>query len=367
MYIVSRRPWCWFLLLALTALATVSLQAQRKTRTTINLELRPEDRAAGVASEPTARLHLMLTESAAQIGIPRDWPRRYFLGPKTGVRQVLPNRGEAPAAVVPSPLGPSFYPADVVMRSATGVTIVAAQSHNLYVNCSPPGETCWGDPETFLDDLGQSNLIHLLDQYVGVTAPDRYTLANTVFTINHLTITPGPTGVPTLLKADILTLVHRLAIHVGGSGYGHIYHVFLPQGVDTCSDDKATQCYSPDNPTTFTFCGYHSVVNFPDLGNVYFTVEAFQNVPGCAVPAAPPSPNGQLADSTNSTLSHEMFEIITDPDLNTGFRTAFPQIVTDQEIGDLCHGIPVPVTLNGFAYEVQLEYSNTFHACAAEP
>lgn len=366
MYIVSHRPWSLVLALAFTLVTTASL-AQRKPRTTMNLEVQSEDRAAGVASAPTARLHLMLTDNAAQLGVPRDWPRQYFLGPPTALRQVLPARGEASAAVVPSPLGPSFYPADVVRRSATGVTIVSAQAHNLYVNCSPPGETCWGDPETFLDDFGQSDFIHLLDQYVGVTAPNRYSLANTVFTVNNLAISPGANGVPTLLKADILALVHRLATQVGGSGYGHIYHVFLPKGVDTCSDDKATQCYSPETPATFVFCGYHSVANFPDLGNVYFTVEAFQNVSGCAVPATPPSPNGQLADSTNSTLSHEVFEIITDPDLNTGFRTAFPQLVNDQEIGDLCHDISVPLTLNGFAYQVQLEYSNTFHACAAEP
>ena len=70
--------------------------------------------------------------------------------------------------------------------------------------------------------------------------------------------------------------------------------------------------YSPDNPATFAFCAFHASVNFSDVGHVLFTVEPFQNVPGCAV--GKPSPNGVLVDSTASVLSHQLIETITDPD-----------------------------------------------------
>lgn len=44
--------------------------------------------------------------------------------------------------------------------------------------------SCWGDPEGFLNDLGKSDFIHVVDQYTGSTADDRYTVANTHVMIN---------------------------------------------------------------------------------------------------------------------------------------------------------------------------------------
>jgi hypothetical protein len=63
---------------------------------------------------------------------------------------------------------------------------------------------------------------------------------------------------------------------------------------------------------TFAFCAYHSSVQFKDIGHVLYGVEPFQDVPGCSV--RPGTPNGQLVDSTNNSLSHELFETISDPD-----------------------------------------------------
>jgi hypothetical protein len=129
-------------------------------------------------------------------------------------------------------------------------------------------------------------------------------------------------------------------------------------------------CYSPDNPKTAVFCAYHSRVVFSDIAApVYYTVQPFQNVAGCQVPASSPTPpNGRLADSTDSTLSHELSETITDPDLTTGFRSLLSNASPLQEIGDLCQS-PLSFTesLNGHLFEIQLEYSNTYEACASSP
>jgi hypothetical protein len=163
--------------------------------------------------------------------------------------------------------------------------------------------------------------------------------------------------------------VHAVA-KVTGTGYGHIYHIFLPKGVDTCFD-LSNVCYSPDNPSSFFFCAYHGSVTFSDIGHVVYTVEPFQNVGGCRV--STPAPNGQLADSTNSVLSHELFEAITDPDLNAWFNQTSLDLA-GFEIGDECQplsnstgALDPTFLINGKKYEVQTEYSNHYHACAVVP
>ena len=113
---------------------------------------------------------------------------------------------------------------------------------------------------------------------------------------------------------DILSIVHAAAVKLSiQSGYSNIVHVFLPRGIDTCFD-LTSICYSPDNAPSFFFCAYHGAVVFNDIGHILFSVEPYQNVPGCQV--ATPTPNGDLVDSTASVLSHEFFETITDPDLD---------------------------------------------------
>jgi hypothetical protein len=69
----------------------------------------------------------------------------------------------------------------------------------------------------------------------------------------------------TLSDNDILQIVHTAASTLG-AGYHHIYHVFLPKGVDECFVGT-TQCYSPDNPSTFVFCAYHGSVTYSDIGH----------------------------------------------------------------------------------------------------
>lgn len=268
--------------------------------------------------------------------------------------------------VVPAVTAPGFYPADV-SNPGNAPTLLAAQHHPIYINMP---SSHWGDPAGFLNDLSKSNFIHVLDQYTGFFAFNRYPVGDS-FKLTY----PIPAN-NTLGAGDLLAIVHAAA-SFEGSGYHHIFDLFIPQGVDVClAGSSGPVCYSPDNPSTFVFCGFHSAVTFSDAaGHVLFTVQPFQNVLGCAAPPTGTA-NGPLVDSTDDTLSHEAFETISDPDLNAWFVQDFT-VDAGNEIGDLCARAQIigqnaysangTVNLNGHPYTIQAEYSNFFHGCVYTP
>jgi len=255
---------------------------------------------------------------------------------------------------------PGFYPDDLV--SFGGAVVTNLLSHPVYLNTSSCGTvaTCWGNPAKFLKDLGLSTFIHVTDQYTGTAGT--YGVGTAV----NATLTMYTN---TLDESDLFGIVHDAAVKLGTpSGYGHEYHVFLPPGVDTCFD-QSSECYSPDNLASFYFCAYHGSLVFSDIGHVLFSVEPSQNVPGCQ--AAPPNPNSLLIDSTNSVLAHETIETITDPDIDSWISNS-SLLSSGAEIADLCEPLgnasfqflDPTLTLNGHKYEVQLMYSNFYHACS---
>lgn len=286
-----------------------------------------------------------------------------------GIRR--PNRAStANSTAAASTDGGLRFPGDVTYFG--GQVVVAAQAHAIFLRpnngmCGQVGP-CWGNPENFLRDLSISDFIHVADQYVGLAARNRYTVGDHAF----ITFKPTPKTAP-LTDADVQAFVHAVAA-TQGAGYGHIYHVFLPPGQDECFDAASGICYSPDVPETFFFCGYHSSVDFKDIGHVLYSVEPYQNVPGCQV--RPGTPNGELIDSTNNTLSHEQFETITDPDGDAWFN--FTDVaLAGAEIADECSFFtidftagqtffdPSVFTIGRHVFAVQPEYSNMEHACAA--
>jgi hypothetical protein len=264
------------------------------------------------------------------------------------------------------------FPGDVTYNG--GAVLRTSESHPIFLlpNGNCPIAKCWGDPETFLRDLRVSEFIHITDQYVGSSANNRYPVA----AHKLVSYKPTPKTRP-LTDADIMAVVHSVALSLGGlAGYSNIYHVFLPPGQDECFDAISGICYSPDVPGTFAFCGYHSSADFQDIGHVLYTVEPYQKVPGCAV--RPGTPNGQLIDSTNNTLSHEQFETITDPDGTAWFNFS-SLVLRFQEVADECSFFvilpttgeaffdPSVSTIGTHRYAVQPEYANNEHACASNP
>jgi hypothetical protein len=249
------------------------------------------------------------------------------------------------------------YPGDLVYHG--GAVVEFVQSHDVYLlpggSCS--SASCYGDPERFLRALGQSEFIHVTDQYVDQHSANRYTLGENF----SLSFTPSKTP---LTDNDVQTIVHAVAKVSGDTGYGHIYHVFIPPGQDECIDIKLTVCASN------VFCAYHSSVEFKDIGHVLYSVEPFADVPGCMV--RPGTPNGTLTDSTNNVLSHELVETITDPDGDAWWNSLDVGLF-GEEIGDECAFVRPPdfffdpsiISVHGHQFALQPEYDNSVHGCSA--
>jgi hypothetical protein len=326
-----------------------------------------------LAAGPAARAQdTVITPRAADDSAARS-AKRSSLHPRlanTPAAAAYPREALRAAGPTTTPFQPgrSRYPGDLSYQG--GATADHAQSHAVYVlnraiNCTTPA--CWGNPEGFLQDLGRSDFVHITDQYVGRHDDNRYTNGG------HASIVFSQLP-PALTDSNILSVVHAVASQTHQTGYNHVYHVFLPPGTDACFDSTFTTCYSPDKPSTFFFCAYHGSTDFQDIGHVLYSVEPYQNVGGCNI--APGSPNGQLADSTASVLSHELFETLTDPDGDGWWNTASNDLFGD-EIADECSFViflpagvyfdPPAFNIGGHRYAVQSEYDNSEHACTVQP
>jgi len=233
-----------------------------------------------------------------------------------------------------------------------GAVVDHAVNWNVYVTCPTTPADCWGTgnlgPANFLRDLNRSNFIRLANQYTGSDLYGQFPTGE--ITVDTLLDNP-------LTPLDIGTYVIAASLATGRSGYDNIFHIFLPAGVDVCLGP--TDCYSPDDPANWTFCAFHASFDSPLGGHLLFTVEPYQNVPGCPLPGQ--TPHGAI-DATASTLSHEFFETITDPDGET-----WGNVQTGEEVADLCFVFRNNEHLGRHSYVIQSEYSNNVHLCTDQP
>lgn len=235
-----------------------------------------------------------------------------------------------------------------------GAVLASAAQHAIYVNCTAGGASCWNYPMNGLSYLNASSMVHIVDQYANSTANNRYPYSTSVL-LSYTAFTSS------VSESDILGIIHASIAAIPGNptGYANVYHVFLPAGYDTCIDPAdGGGCYSPDNLSTFSFCAYHGSATFTDYGHVIFTVEPYQNVLGCEETSGP-LPNGMLTDSTASTLTHEFFETVSDPDPGSGYYND----AYGTEMGDACQPYEAIYNLAGVNYQIQKEYSNADLGC----
>jgi hypothetical protein len=250
--------------------------------------------------------------------------------------------------------GPLVYYGGPVLSSVVNVPV--------FVNCPNP-VACYGNVPLFLTQLQHSKMIHIVDQYMepnAITSNNRYQAGEPMSTQYPIS---GPLPYTSGSGQNALAIVHHAAV-IGGAGFGHIYHILFPNGVEIC--DLPGDC-EPDH-----YCADHGAVQFPDIGIVLTNLEAYQGG-NCASHHYGTIPH-TLIDATANALSHEIFESITDPYAQLSFQTQYgPYAWLDStqnfEIGDLCEDdlLESPVNLAGKTYTIQAEYSNKVGACTYSP
>ena len=144
------------------------------------------------------------------------------------------------------------------------------------------------------------------------------------------------------------------------NGPDSLFILMTPNGVGSCYNGTGLQC------STNFYCAYHDSFSLNGQPVVYANEPYDATVSGCD---AGSSPNGNDADSTINTISHEQNEAITDPWGNAW------QNADGDEIADLCawnFGNAVGGTtgideynqvINGHHYWLQQEYSNDGSTC----
>ncbi|HET9028978.1 MAG TPA: hypothetical protein VFN49_02290 [Candidatus Aquilonibacter sp.] len=232
-----------------------------------------------------------------------------------------------------------------------GPVMAGANVYNILVNQTD--ESTWGGQiAQFENDLFGSGMINILDQYIGQSATGAFSYAGDVQVTYDTSQQLG--------DQDIYNIVYQVAKQYA-TGYNNIYNVFLDSTVSQCSQ-SAGGCYGQQ------YCAYHGNTDYSDIGHTIYSVEPYQNIQGCQISDTTGSPNGVLADSTASTLSHEMFEAFTDPDVPNNVAWYNNSM---GEIGDICapaNGITTGVvTLGSDSWEIQPEYSNNVHDCSYSP
>ncbi|GEM_PF-3976823 len=255
-----------------------------------------------------------------------------------------------------------------------GYVLGGAQSNDLFVNCVQSCRNAGNvHPGTFLHDLFHDYYLGLVEEYL--SSPGELVVPGGKFEVGRsvnvpFTYDPIPPGFtnPVITDTEILDIVQAGAdlAGTGNPNLVHIYNVILPPNVDTCIiGASSTQCWSPDNPSDFYFCGYHGAAVYPSGNVALFTVIPWSSLQYCSASSQVLNFPNQVAagndpaDAIYGVLSHETFETITDPIPGGGW---FNYSLGD-EIGDLCAGYQNFVTLNGDHYYIQSEYSDIGQEC----
>src|SRR4029077_1160262 len=210
----------------------------------------------------------------------------------------------------------------------------------------------------FLRDVGGTSYYNILSQYPDVT--NGTPLDNSTFGGSYTDTTPYPrkgTQSDPLLDSDIRNEITRATMATGWmAGANKMFLVFTGYNVETC--------FPNSQDCTFNgFCAYHSYfettppviyADMPDFGT------------RCTISGQSYPNNDMYADSEINIVSHELFESVSDPELNAWYGSGG----LGSEIGDLCawqFGVPSPdgsnLILNGHKYFVQQEWSKLSFFC----
>jgi hypothetical protein len=212
----------------------------------------------------------------------------------------------------------------------------------------------------FFTDIGGSPLYGMLTQY----GPSNTSSLGGIY----VDPTPYPATSMTLSDADIRNEVTRAETANGWvAGIGHNFFVVTEPGEATCD---TFGCSTAD------FCAYHSTfrnalgqetayADIPYPENVATSpISAISNT--CSTGHEPNLVPG--ADDAINLVSHELFEMVTDPGVGVGDDGWYDS--AGFEVADKCvwmfgalDSSGADVSIDGHPYIVQLEYSNRLSDC----
>jgi hypothetical protein len=158
-------------------------------------------------------------------------------------------------------------------------------------------------------------------------------------------------------------LEHVVRVHRLPHRRDDVYFLVMPRGLASCMSSTPGSSCALGGPKN-GYCGYHGVTND---GRLLYAVIPYNAVPGHCQ-STNPRPNHNAADPALSTISHELSEVITDPEVDAWYDSS------QNEIGDICLTRYGPAlggsgvrqyneSINGGHYYLQEEWSNAAHRC----
>ena len=211
----------------------------------------------------------------------------------------------------------------------------------------------------FAQDAGSSPLYKMLSQYTEYTDPKAFPSSlkyQQIFIIQS----PHPAD-HVYSDKDMKDIVSKIQEeHNIPADLHHLFAIFGEQGDKLCTEVSGKNyCSNQD------FCAYHSFFGSQTTPTLY-AVMGYPDMEGCQVKETPNQ--NRVADSDIDNLSHEIWEVATDP-LVPGKKAWVDR--RGQEIADKClskYGSSFPstggnVNWNGHLYEIQSEWDNATHSC----
>jgi hypothetical protein len=289
-------------LAALAAFALILLAPTASASTGL-----PQGSAAGSRHHPVAHLGMG----------PAHWFGRGHYG---WFGNNIPHRAEHRRSTVRSHIG--FLPLDLLKNPGNGEIMPTT---NTYLIFWLPSGFHYNDPggdaayeaamQTFFQDVGGTQILNTTTQYPGNNGTPSDT-SNFVTSIVDTTGFPGTdTGADvahSVTQGDINQEVFKqINAKSWPSGLSTMYFVFLPDNVVDCDNARA-------NCNTNAYCAYHTY-GFPSGNDTPATDFVWADIPvnrgvyttgGCGNSTVT---GDNQADTTLSSVEHEMMEAITDP------------------------------------------------------
>ena len=216
-------------------------------------------------------------------------------------------------------------------------------------------------------DSGQpTNPYSVLTQYGDHSGPIQYqsTYAGAIVDSDPYPAAQCSVGTVTCITDDQIR--NELNSFISGQGIARpnnrIFFVVTPAGVESCFDSSNNACSNQD------FCAYHSGFGTLAAPTLYADIPFTGGDPGCDFGQ---HPNGNFADDTIDSISHENREAIDDPDVWAATSIGAPIGWYNQQFGessDECaasfsniqgpDGAEYTTTINGHHYFIQDDFSN---------